>query len=292
MRAEFAELAGHDAYELLGLSPEASEREIQRAYRTLAKASHPDRFPESRAKAEAEETLRLLNAARDVLTGRRAAYDDFRCAPVAEAEEIVEDDPWATAEPGVPSPADPWAAADAFEPPGPSRPPPPPPHYGPPPGPPPGRRRPRSLGARFGIGCAVVWAGLLVLYVGLVELGDHLQSRSGPHPTAAVPERFAGTWTGVVGGHGTSHAGGWQAELTLREGEHNGKVRYLDGRCDGTAVPASAQADRLTVRTVFPEHEAGCDVGRIQLTKGEGGRLDVRFVKDHTVMGTGRLTRR
>jgi curved DNA-binding protein CbpA len=300
VRPEFAELAGHDAYDLLGLGPEASGKEIQRAYRTLAKTNHPDRFPEPRAKAEAEETIRLLNAARDVLTGRRAAYDDFRRTRDEEVveEEIVEDDPCATAEPGAP-PADPWDSADDFEPPVPPRPwppppPPPPPPNGPPPGVPPflphpGRRRPRSLGARLGMGCAFVWLGLVVLYVGLSDLSDYLRARSGPHPSAAVPERFAGTWEGTFGGHGKSHTGGWKAELTLREGKHNGEVRYLGGRCAGTAVPVSADADELTVRTVFPEREAGCDVGRIQLTEGEHGRLKAKFVKDGTVTGTGSL---
>lgn len=310
MRAEFAELAGHDAYDLLGLAPDASEQQIQRAYRTLAKSNHPDLFPDPRTKAEAEGNIRLLNAARDVLTGRRAAYDDFRNAPDEDVqeEEIIEDDPWAAAEPGVPAPRDPWASAESFEPPNPPPPPspppprpagrpmPPPPPYGRPPGippflPPMRRRRRRSLASRIGIGCALVWGGLWIVGAGGSVLSDYLHSRSRPKPSAAVPQRFAGTWTGVFGGHGKSHINGWKAELTLREGKHNGKVRYRSGPCTGTAVPVSYRAKRLTVRTVFSDQKTGCDIGRIQLMKREGDSLNVRFVKGGTVTWSGSLSR-
>jgi hypothetical protein len=307
MRAEFAELAGHDAYDLLGLSPEASGQQIQRAYRTLVKANHPDLFLDSRAKTEAEENIRLLNAARDVLMSRRAAYDAFLSAPDEEAdeEEIIEDDPWAAAEPGVPPPG-PWASADSFEPPRPppsplpprpgGRPMPPPPRYGHSPGIPPFlpplRPRPhRSLGARIAMGCAAVWGGLWIVGTGISLLSPSLHSPSGPKPSASVPKRFAGTWVGVFGGQGESHVNGWKAELTLREGKHNGEVRYQGGACAGTAVPVSSQANQLTVRTVFSEQEAGCDVGRIKLTKSGSHKLNVRFVKGGTVNWSGSLSR-
>lgn len=267
MRAEFAELAGHDAYEVLGLSREASDQEIKRAFRTLAKANHPDRFPDSRAKAEAEKTIRLLNAARDVLTSRRAAYDGFRLRPATRP-----------APPPPPPPAPPARSASSPGTPVPDT--------------PPGRRRPRPLGVRLGLGCVTAWAGLAVLSIGIFALADRPKAGPGSRPSVAVPGRFAGTWVGVFGGDDRTHADGWTAELTLRTGRHNGDVRYLRGRCSGTAVPVSARDDRLTVRTVFSADEAGCDVGNLEFTKGRDGGLDVRIIKDGAVIGTGTLAGR
>ena len=60
-----------DHYERLGVSREASEREIRGAYRRLARASHPDREG-----GDAEE-MAALNEAYEVLQDpeRRQAYD-------------------------------------------------------------------------------------------------------------------------------------------------------------------------------------------------------------------------
>lgn len=300
MPKEFTELAGHDAYELLGVSPEASQQEIRLAYRTLAKASHPDLFSDDAAKAEAEERIRLLNAARDVLSGRRAAYDAFRQAPepVDEpepAEEIV-DDPWATAEPGTPPPPDPWeelppdpwaTAAPGPPPPPPAyRPPPPPPPYGyrPPPPPPPYGYRPhpppphvirrRKVISRIGVGCATLWIAALLIPVVTAIFSNLFRSDPGPKPTATVPGRFAGDWKGTVRDAG-KNGHDWAAEFDLRSGRHNGDVRYLGGRCAGTAVPVSYTDKRLTVRTVFDS--TGCDVGNARLTVRDGDTLYVVY---------------
>lgn len=59
------------AYRELGLSPDASARDVQRAFRKLAAEQHPDRFPHASA---AEKALRLtrfaqLSAAYHVLIG-------------------------------------------------------------------------------------------------------------------------------------------------------------------------------------------------------------------------------
>ncbi|MCO5968985.1 J domain-containing protein [Actinoallomurus soli] len=311
MSADFAELAGHDAYDLLGVDADATPAEIRQAFRALAKENHPDLFPEPRAKAAAEVRIRLLNAARDVLQHRRADYDAFRSAPYDlddefEDTEIV-DDPWADAAPGAPPPPDPWANAgvgpvappDPWETTEPRRPPPPPPF---PPPPPPRpifnrsvRRRSSPL-ARIGIGCSVtwgiVWLGAILIVLLAAVLPDH-----GPQPSVAVPARFAGTWAGTVQDVAKRHDDGepvrWKAEVTLKNGRHNGKVRYLDGKCSGTAVPLAFGHDRLTVNTVFGSSQTGCDVGDMHLAVRKNGRLDLSYLdKNGKVTASGVLTRR
>ena len=54
-----------DYYKVLGVSSDASERDIQRAYRKLAKQYHPDANPGDR---QAEERFKEANTAHDVLS--------------------------------------------------------------------------------------------------------------------------------------------------------------------------------------------------------------------------------
>jgi curved DNA-binding protein len=65
-----------DYYEILGVSPQASDEEIKRAYRKLAHRFHPDR---NKAPG-AEERFKAINEAYEALRdpGRRAAYDRIR----------------------------------------------------------------------------------------------------------------------------------------------------------------------------------------------------------------------
>ena len=70
-------MASH--YETLGVPPEASTKEIRKAYLRRARALHPDRQlgrPEREARA-AEQAMRQVNAAWTVLSdvGKRAEYD-------------------------------------------------------------------------------------------------------------------------------------------------------------------------------------------------------------------------
>ncbi|WP_433179845.1 DnaJ domain-containing protein [Actinoallomurus sp. CA-150999] len=328
--ADFAELSGHDAYDVLGVDPDATQDEIRRAYRSLAKTGHPDVVADARAKKAAEERIRLLNAARDVLQHRRAAYDAFRSTPPEpepEPEEII-DDPWADATPGAPPPQDPWANADAGPPPsadpwdtadhGPPPPaspwgtsdpdPPPPPwgvtDHGPPPpswdtSPPPAPPRPRFVRparrrrSRFGIGCSVAW-GVVWFGGALVLILSAFFPDRGPQPSVAVPAKFAGRWKGTVTDATTKNGTHqrWKAEVTLHAGKKNGEVRYLDGKCAGTAVPVSFEHDRLTVKTVFGSSMTGCDVGDMRLGRRKSAKLDVVYHdKNDKVTASGVLAR-
>ncbi|HEY7798028.1 MAG TPA: DnaJ domain-containing protein, partial [Hyphomonadaceae bacterium] len=77
-------MAKRDYYEVLGLSRNATEAEIKKAYRRLAMKHHPDRNPGDKA---AEENFKEAKAAYDVLSDerKRAAYDQFGHAGVEGA---------------------------------------------------------------------------------------------------------------------------------------------------------------------------------------------------------------
>ncbi len=70
-----------DYYEVLGLQKGASDAEIKKAYRKLAKQYHPDLNPDN---PEAEEKFKEINEANQVLSDpdKRAKYDQFGHAGV------------------------------------------------------------------------------------------------------------------------------------------------------------------------------------------------------------------
>ncbi len=74
-------MAKRDYYEILGISRDASEADIKKAYRRLAMKLHPDRNPDDK---EAEEKFKEVSEAYEVLTDsqKRAAYDQFGHAGV------------------------------------------------------------------------------------------------------------------------------------------------------------------------------------------------------------------
>lgn len=65
-------------YEELGIDPSATEEEIARAHRRLARLMHPDQQVDDAVKKLAETQMRRLNAIVDVLTdpGKRRLYDE------------------------------------------------------------------------------------------------------------------------------------------------------------------------------------------------------------------------
>ena len=71
-----------DPYKVLGVSPDASDEEIKRAYRELAKKYHPDRNPGDQ---EAARRMQEINAAYDQIKNPpQNTYDPFRGYQSAE----------------------------------------------------------------------------------------------------------------------------------------------------------------------------------------------------------------
>lgn len=69
-------MAERDFYSVLGVSRDASQAEIKKAYRQLAKELHPDRNPDNK---EAEESFKDVSGAYTVLSDveKRKLYDQF-----------------------------------------------------------------------------------------------------------------------------------------------------------------------------------------------------------------------
>jgi molecular chaperone DnaJ len=69
-------MAGKDYYQILGVSKNASEKEIKQAYRRLARKHHPDLNPGDKS---AEARFKEINAAYEVLSNpeKRKKYDQF-----------------------------------------------------------------------------------------------------------------------------------------------------------------------------------------------------------------------
>ncbi|MDY4251110.1 J domain-containing protein [Clostridium sp.] len=64
-------------YEVLGLKPGASQEEIKKAYRNLIKQYHPDQYGDNPLKDLAEEKMREINTAYDMLTkNATGSYDN------------------------------------------------------------------------------------------------------------------------------------------------------------------------------------------------------------------------
>ena len=70
-----------DYYEVLGVSRGASEDEIKKAYKKMARKYHPDLNPDNK---EAEEKFKEVNEAYEVLSdaNKKARYDQFGFAGV------------------------------------------------------------------------------------------------------------------------------------------------------------------------------------------------------------------
>ena len=60
-----------DPYKVLGVSPDASDAEIKKAYRELAKKYHPDNYVNNPLKDLADEKMKKINEAYDQITNER-----------------------------------------------------------------------------------------------------------------------------------------------------------------------------------------------------------------------------
>ena len=75
--------AGDDAYQILGVRPNASETEIKKAYRKLALQYHPDRQQTPQAREEAHHVFTKISNAYEVLSDphKRREYDEAQAQP-------------------------------------------------------------------------------------------------------------------------------------------------------------------------------------------------------------------
>ncbi len=66
-----------DPYKVLGINPNASDEEIKRAYRDMAKKYHPDRYVNNPLSDLAEEKLKEINEAYSVLSGKKSSSNGY-----------------------------------------------------------------------------------------------------------------------------------------------------------------------------------------------------------------------
>lgn len=63
----------NDPYSVLGVSPSASDEEIKKAYRDLARKYHPDNYQDNPLADLAQEKMKSINEAYDTITKARAS---------------------------------------------------------------------------------------------------------------------------------------------------------------------------------------------------------------------------
>ena len=62
-----------DPYEVLGVSPSASDEEVKKAYRDLARKYHPDNYQNNPLADLAQEKMKDINEAYDAITRSRGS---------------------------------------------------------------------------------------------------------------------------------------------------------------------------------------------------------------------------
>ena len=69
-----------DPYSVLGISPNATDEEVKKAYRAMARKFHPDNYQNNPLADLAEEKMKEINEAYDTITRQRAS-DNYRQQP-------------------------------------------------------------------------------------------------------------------------------------------------------------------------------------------------------------------
>lgn len=67
----------NDPYGVLGVSPDASDEEVKRAYRELARKYHPDNYRDNPLSDLAEEKMKEINEAYDAITKMRGGKNGY-----------------------------------------------------------------------------------------------------------------------------------------------------------------------------------------------------------------------
>lgn len=60
-----------DPYKVLGVSPDATDEEVKKAYYSLAKKYHPDAYRDNPLKDLADDKMKQINEAYDTITKQR-----------------------------------------------------------------------------------------------------------------------------------------------------------------------------------------------------------------------------
>lgn len=88
-----------DPYSILGVGKYATEEEIKKAYRELAKKYHPDNFSDDSMKELAEEKMKEINEAYDTLTRRASgAQSSYSSAEFIRIRTLINEHNFSEAE--------------------------------------------------------------------------------------------------------------------------------------------------------------------------------------------------
>lgn len=75
----------NDPYQVLGVSPDASDEEIKKAYRELARKYHPDNYHDNPLADLAQEKMKEINAAYEEINKQRSGRGPANAGPGSSA---------------------------------------------------------------------------------------------------------------------------------------------------------------------------------------------------------------